>query len=124
MGQTRLVLPNPRQGCLSASRPMKLVTYFLLGSLVFSIFRIRRALDQCKNPQERYFLVRTTIFWWLLGFLFLNAFLFLPNKGRVLLLLPVLFVGVAGARMWTNARTRLRRQASEKIDLEKMKRAN
>ena len=40
------------------------------------------------SAAERAFTVRFTAFVWLVGLLFVAAFIFLPNKGRVIMMLP------------------------------------
>jgi hypothetical protein len=58
------------------------------------------------------------------GFLLLLAFVFLPNKQRVLMLLPVFFAAVTLAKFWRNSRERLRREQRAQVDMERMKRVH
>ncbi len=103
---------------------MKFVTYLLLGSLIFGIFRTRRGVKRAQTAKERAFIIRTAATAWLLGFLFVLALTFLPNKGRVLLMLPGFFLTVTLGKAWQNSRKQLRERQAQTVDLEKMKRAN
>lgn len=76
------------------------------------------------SAAERAFTIRFTVFTWLIGFLFVAAFLFLPNKGRVIMLLPVFLVAVSLAKWWKNSRARLRREAAMDLNFERARRVN
>jgi hypothetical protein len=52
------------------------------------------------------------------------ALLFLPNKARILLMIPVFFGSIAIARFFRDTRARMRREAEGRMDLERMKRVN
>ncbi len=95
-----------------------------MGVLVFSIFRTRNTVQRCTTARERALVIRATAACWLLGFMLVVALIFLPNKGRVMLALPAFFLTVSIARAYHNSRQRLQREQSQRIDLEKMKRAN
>ncbi len=103
---------------------MKFETYLLLGALIFFIWKTRRAVQSSRTPQERYFALRSSIFTWFIGFLLMLALLFLPNKARVLLVIPIFFGWVGIARYLRDTRTRLRREAEGRVELERMKRVN
>ncbi|MDB6156203.1 MAG: hypothetical protein JWL90_4656 [Chthoniobacteraceae bacterium] len=103
---------------------MKFFTYLLLSVLVFAIFRTRNNVRQCATARERDFVIRTSATFWLIGFLFLLGFLFLPNKARLVMMLPGFFLVVTIARAYTNSRARLQQEQSKRVDMEKMKRAN
>ena len=77
-----------------------------------------------RSEAERSFAVRFTIFSWLLAFVFVLAILLLPNKGRVLMLVPVFLVGMTLAKWWQNTRERLRREAAATSDFERARRIN
>ncbi|MGB8170032.1 MAG: hypothetical protein WCF18_21190 [Chthoniobacteraceae bacterium] len=77
-----------------------------------------------RSPAERSFAVRFTIFSWLLAFIFIVAILFLPNKGRILMLVPVFIAGMSLARWWQNSRERLRREAQAETDFARARRIN
>ena len=103
---------------------MKLETYLLLGVLVYFVWKTNRTVQASQSTQERYFALRSSIFLWFVGFVLLAAFLFLPNKARVLLLLPIVLGGTSVVKYLRDARERLRREAQGKVDLERMKRVN
>ncbi len=103
---------------------MKIETYLLLALLIFGIFKTQRTVKQSQSAQERFFAIRASVFTWIVGFLLLAAFLFLPGKQRILFLLPAFIVVISLARFWKNARTRLQREHEERDHLERMKRVN
>jgi fatty acid desaturase len=103
---------------------MKFETYLLLGILVFGVWRTNRGVQRAQTVAERNFTVRTSVFVWFLGLLVLGGILFLPLRAILLLLIPVFFGGVTLARLLREARDRLRQQAQERVDLERMKRVN
>jgi len=103
---------------------MKFEIYLLLGVLLFGVWRTNRSVQRSQSAEERHFAVRSSIFVWFVGFLLLAAFLFLPNKARVLLFVPVFFGAVSLTKYLRDARERMRRESAEKVDLERMKRVN
>lgn len=103
---------------------MKFVTYLLLGTLIFAILRTHRGVKRAQTPKERAFVIRTSATAWMLGFLFVLALTFLPNKGRVMLMLPGFFLTVSLGKAWQNSRKQLRERQTQAVDLEKMKRVN
>jgi Na+/H+ antiporter NhaD/arsenite permease-like protein len=103
---------------------MKIATYLLLALLIYGVFSTHVSVRRSRSEKERAFAIRTAVFSWMVGFLFLFAFVFLPNKPRVLMLLPAFFVAVTLAKFWRNSRERLRREHQEQIDIERMKRVN
>lgn len=103
---------------------MKFAIYLLLILLIYGVFSTHLSVRRSRSEKERSFVIRTAAFSWLVGFFFLFAFVFLPNKQRVLIMLPAFFVAVTLARFWRNSRQRLRREQQEQIDIERMKRAN
>jgi hypothetical protein len=76
------------------------------------------------SAAERAFTIRFTVFAWLVGFLFAVAFLFLPNKGRVVMLLPAFLAAVSLAKWWKNSRSRLRREAGVDANFRRARRIN
>lgn len=103
---------------------MKLLTYLLLGVLIFAIFRTNQSVQRAQTPREKGFMIRVAATVWLVGFMFLLALIFLPNKARVLMLLPGFFLAVTIGKAWRNARARLQQQQSGRVDIDKMKRVN
>jgi uncharacterized membrane protein len=102
----------------------KFVLCIILIGIIFGTMRAQRQLRQSRNEQERAFLIRTISAVVLFTIVFTALLLFLPNKARVLLLLPAFVVGLSMVKAWHQARIRLRRKASGQIDFERMKRAN
>jgi Na+/H+ antiporter NhaD/arsenite permease-like protein len=103
---------------------MKIVTFLLAGLLIYAVLSTHFTIRRCRSEKERAFAIRFSLFSWVVGFLLLIAFLFLPNKQAVLMLLPVFFVAVTLTKFWRNSRDRLRREQQERVDLERMKRVN
>jgi L-asparagine transporter-like permease len=103
---------------------MNLLTYIMIGFLIWSAFTTQRSVQQSRTPQERAFVIRATAICWLVGFLFVLALIFLPNKGRVVMMLPAFFIAVALGKAWRNTRERLRREEQQRVDFERMKRVN
>jgi len=95
---------------------MKFETYLLLGILVYGIWRTNRSVQRSQTVAERNFTVRTSVFLWFLGLLVLG--------GILLLLIPVFVGAVTLAKLLRDARGRLRQQAQERVDLERMRRVN
>ena len=103
---------------------MKFVIYLLLAILIFGVFRTHHSVRRSVTAEERGMAIRVSAFAWLAGFLFLAAFIFLPNKQRVIMMLPGFIFAVAFARFWRDKRARLRREHDERTSLERMKRVN
>jgi len=103
---------------------VKFETYLLLALILFCLWRTHRSVQRSQTPQERFFAMRTSIFSWFVVFLLLAGFVFLPNKARILLLLPVVLGGISVVRFLRDARARLRRKHQEGVDIERMKRVN
>jgi hypothetical protein len=76
------------------------------------------------SAAERAFTIRFTAFTWLVGFLFIAAFTFLPNKGRVVMMLPLFLVAVSLAKWWKNSRARLKREAAMDSNFHRARRVN
>ena len=103
---------------------MKFEIYLLLALLIFGIWKTQRSVQHSQTVQERAFTVRTSIFSWFVGFLLLAAVLFLPFRALMLLMLPIGFGVIGMAKFLRDARTRLRREEQERVNLERMKRVN
>ncbi len=101
---------------------MAIVKYLILGALIFAIYRTTRSLKTCQTERERTFVIRTNATVWLGGILFVLAFVVLPPRAKVLMMLPALFFVLTIAKSWRNARERLRREQQERVDLQRMKR--
>jgi Na+/H+ antiporter NhaD/arsenite permease-like protein len=103
---------------------MKIVTLILLGVLIYAVISTHLTVRRSQSEKERAFAIRISAFSWLVGFLLLLAFVFLPGKGRVLMMLPVFFAVVTLAKFWRNSRERLRREQQAEVDMDRMKRVN
>ena len=103
---------------------MKIAIYLLLAVLLFGVFRTHRSVRRSVTAEERGMAIRVSAFAWLTGFLVLAAFIFLPNKQRVIMLIPAFIFAVSFARFWRDKRARLRRETDERANLERMKRVN
>ena len=103
---------------------MRIVTYLLLALLLFGVFRTHRSVRRSVTAVERGMAIRVSAFAWLMGFIFLIALIFLPNKQRVIMMLPAFIFAVAFAKFWRDKRARMRRENAERVNLERMKRVN
>lgn len=103
---------------------MKFAIFLLLAILIFGVFRTHLSVRRSVSAEERAIAIRVSAFTWLVGFLFLLAFAFLPNKQRVILLLPAFLFAVSFAKFWRDKRARLRREGAEQARLDRMKRVN
>lgn len=103
---------------------MKFETYLLLALLIFGIFRTQRTIKRSANAQERFFVIRASLFTWLIGIVLVSACLFLPSRARILFLLPAFVIAMSVVKFWQNGRARLRQESQERVDLERMKRVN
>jgi FlaA1/EpsC-like NDP-sugar epimerase len=103
---------------------MKFETYLLLAVLIFGVFKTHRTVQRSQSAKERFFAIRASALTWMVGIVLFAAFVLLPNKLRVLMLLPAFVVVVSVAKLWRNARARLRQESQERVDLERMKRVN
>jgi surface polysaccharide O-acyltransferase-like enzyme len=101
---------------------MKYVLCLFLIAVIFGTLRTQRQLRQSRNEQERAFVIRTVAAVIVFAIVFTALILFLPNKARVLLLLPAFVVGMSLLKAWHQTRMRLRREAADRIDFERMKR--
>ncbi len=103
---------------------MKFLTWLIALGLVVCVFGTHRSVRRSRSEAERFFAMRLAIFSWVSGFAFLIALLFLPNKQRVLLMIPIFLVALTVAKLWRSGRARLRREEEERGSLDRMKRVN
>jgi Na+/H+ antiporter NhaD/arsenite permease-like protein len=95
----------------------------LLWLFLPSLLRRMKAWKS-QSEEERSVAIRFTIFSWVLAFIFVTAALFLPNKGRVILLLPLFLIGATLARWWQNTRDRIRRKNAMDTNFGRARRIN
>ncbi len=103
---------------------MKFPIYILLAVLIFGVFRTHLSVRRSTSAEERGIAIRFSAFAWVVGFLFLLAFIFLPNKQGVILMVPAFIVAVGLAKFWRDKRADLRRKSAEQTRLDRMKRVN
>jgi len=103
---------------------MKFAIWLLVLVLIIGIFSTHRSVRRSRSEAERVFAIRLALFSWLAGFVFFVALMFLPNKQRVLLMIPIFLVAVSVAKLWRDGRARLRREHEERDRFERMKRVN
>lgn len=96
----------------------------ILIALLAFVFWPRIRKWRASTAAERTFATRFTIFTVFVGLLFILGFLFLPNKGRIVMLLPCFVVAVSLAKWWQNSRARLRREARMDTNFERARRIN
>ncbi len=98
---------------------MYLVPLILLAALIAGFFSARKAWKQAGAARERSWLARVLLFTFC-GLLFTAAILLpLPNKHRLLVLVPIFFVFAVANRVFKSAH---RRVTQPPPDFEKMKR--
>lgn len=103
---------------------MKIETYLLLAVLLFGVWKTHRSVRRSQTAEERFFTIRASAFTWVVGIGLLTAFIFLPGRARILILLPAFIIVMSLMKFWQNARLRLRRERAEKLNLDQMKRVN
>ena len=103
---------------------MKFLTWLIALVLIVCVFGTHRTVRRSRSEAERFFAMRVALFSWVSGFAFLIALLFLPNKQRVLLMIPIFVVAVTVAKLWRTGRARLRREEEERGSLDRIKRVN
>jgi hypothetical protein len=103
---------------------MDLPLIIVIALLAYAFWGMQRTPHATRSGREKALLIRGVAMAVLLGIVFIGALLFLPNRARVFMMLPAFFVAVAAGKAWRNSRERLRREEQQRIDLEKMKRAN
>jgi hypothetical protein len=103
---------------------MKFVTWLLVLVLIVGIFSTHRSVRRSQSEAERHFAVRLAIFSWVAAFGFMIGLMFLPNRQRVLLMIPLFLIAVSIAKLWRDGRSRLRREHEERDRFDRMKRIN
>jgi hypothetical protein len=98
----------------------------LLALLWFLLPRLVRSYAgwKARSAAERSFAVRFSIISWVLAFIFIAALLFLPNKGRIIMLVPVFLAGATLAKWWQTSRERLRQEAEGETNFARARRIN
>ncbi|HEY2343213.1 MAG TPA: hypothetical protein VGH90_09305 [Chthoniobacteraceae bacterium] len=96
--------------------------------LIFLTFLLGgpRALARWRQiaPAEREVLVRMILFTLMIAGGFLAALFIAPECPRALFVIPLALAGLVVTKFWKSALARIRRNAEERVDLERMKRVN
>ena len=103
---------------------MKFATWLLVLVLIVGIFSTHRSVRRSRSEAERAFALRLALFSWMATVVFVIALMFLPNRQRVLLMIPIFLVAVTVAKLWRDGRSRLRRADEERNRFDRMKRIN
>ena len=103
---------------------MKFLTWLIALVLIVCVFGTHRSVRRSTSEAERFFAMRLALFSWLAGLAIVIALIFLPNKQRVLMMIPVFVLSVSVAKLWRTGRARLRREEAERGSLDRMKRVN
>jgi hypothetical protein len=90
---------------------MNLPVLLFLTAVGWVAWSTWRSLRRAEGPEERALVVRGVVLFWLLAGIFVAALVFLPNKGRVLALIPIVLVGGAAANAYRASRRQLREKA-------------
>lgn len=96
----------------------------VLALLGYAIWGMQRTGGRTGSAREKALVIRGIAAFAVLGLIFVVALIFMPNRARVLMMLPMFFVAVGLGKAWRDSRQRLRRAEQERVDLEKMKRVN
>ena len=105
-----------------AAARMKYLLCIVVIAIIFGALRTHRQVRESRDSRERAFIIRTAMACVLFTIVCTALLLFLPNKARILMLIPAFFVAVTLGRAWYNTRARLRREAAGRVDFERMKR--
>lgn len=103
---------------------MKFAILILVGLVIYGVINTYFTMRLARSAEERAAAVRIAGFAWIAGAMLLGALLFLPGKQQVLMLIPMLLGAVTISKIWRSTRARIRREQSEMVDLERMKRVN
>ena len=104
---------------------MNLLPWLIIIALLgYGFWGMQRTPQRISSTREKALAIRGIAVFIVFGIVFVAALLFLPNKARVLMMLPAFFIVVGVGKAWRNSRERLRREEQQRVDLEKMKRVN
>jgi uncharacterized membrane protein len=83
-----------------------------------------RSIQRSRDPRERALAMRGALAFWLLGLLFTIALVFLPNKARLLSLIPMFLLAGALVKAYRHSHAQLRASRQDRVQFENMKRVN
>jgi len=97
----------------------------LLVAVFFCVMiSVKRFLARYKSPAQRSWWVRMCIFCFF-GLVFLGVLILpLPNKQRLLAIVPAFFLIAVASRVFRSGRARMREEPEKAPDLNQMKRLN
>jgi hypothetical protein len=103
---------------------MFFLVLFVAAAFLAGAFFLRRLLPQYATAIQRSWLVRVSLFAFC-GLLLLGLVLVpLPNKHRLVALVPIFFLVTAFIRVFKSGKARVRSGEASSPDLERMKRMN
>lgn len=108
----------------SRTSAVKYVSLLLLIILAIGLFGTQRSVKRSTSERERQFVIRTSAALWIVGIIAVAVLVFLSFRMVLLLLLPAFVLGMSLLRGWHHTRERLRREDSQRVDIERMKRIN
>jgi uncharacterized membrane protein len=103
---------------------MNLPWVLLLIFVAWLCWRTWKSIQRTQDPRERTLAMRGALAFWLIGFLFVLALVFLPNKARVISLIPMFLLAGAVIKAYRNSKAQLRAARQAQVDFDKIKRAN
>ncbi len=103
---------------------MSPVLLFFAAVLVWFGWKTWRFVQGGQSPIERAVAMRGAIAFWLIGFLVLIGFVFVPMPFKLLFAIPAFLVSGWVAKAVRDTRTRLREEQTGRANVEKMKRIN
>jgi hypothetical protein len=100
------------------------LTWLMIGLIAYALWSTQRSVRRTSSARERSLAIRGALFFWVLTFLFILALVFLPNRGRVLMMIPAFLITAWGMKAYRNSRERLRSETQDQGNIERMKRVN
>jgi D-alanyl-lipoteichoic acid acyltransferase DltB (MBOAT superfamily) len=96
----------------------------LIGVFFCVMISVRRFLARYQSPAQRSWWVRVCIFSFF-GLVFLGILILpLPNKQRLLAIVPAFFLIAVASRVFRSGRARMQKESQKEPDIERLKRLN
>jgi hypothetical protein len=92
--------------------------------VAYLAWKTQRSVQRSASERERALAIRGAVVFWILGFIFIGALLFLPNKARVLMMIPAFLIAGSIVKAYRSSRARLKAEQEGDVAFEKMKRVN
>lgn len=100
------------------------IVLVLIGVFFCVLVSVKRFLAKYQSPVQRSWWVRVCIFGFF-GLLFLGILILpLPNKQRLLAIVPAFFLIAVASRVFRAGKARIEKEAAKTPDIEQMKRLN